>query len=42
MAGQLDTKGKTNPTQFLGSAIFKEGRMIGKLSAEETRACLLC
>jgi spore germination protein KC len=33
--------GKTNPTQFLGSAVFKEGRMIGKLSAEETRAAVL-
>jgi spore germination protein KC len=41
LAGQLETKGKTNPTQFLGSAVFKEGRMIGKLSAEETRAAVL-
>lgn len=41
LAGQLDTTGKTNVTQFLGSAVFKEGRMIGKLTAEETRISLL-
>ncbi|MED3574967.1 Ger(x)C family spore germination protein [Cytobacillus praedii] len=40
-AGQLDTTGKTNKTQFLGSTIFKEGMMIGKLTAEDTRISLL-
>ncbi|WP_102275241.1 Ger(x)C family spore germination protein [Cytobacillus massiliigabonensis] len=40
-AGQLSTTGKTNKTQFLGSTVFNEGRMIGKLTAEETRISLL-
>lgn len=40
-AGQLHTTGKTNKTQFLGSTVFKEGTMIGKLTAEETRISLL-
>ncbi len=35
-AGQLSTEGKTNNTQFGGSAVFKEGKMIGKLTNEET------
>ena len=37
LAGELPSKGETNNTQFLGSAIFKEGTMIGKLNGEETR-----
>lgn len=37
LAGKLKVKGNTNPTQFLGSAVFKEGKMIGTLSVEETR-----
>src|SRR5690606_7418262 len=37
IAGHLNVKGKTNPTQFMGSAVFKEGKMIGTLTAEETR-----
>lgn len=37
IAGNLDITGKTNPAQFLGSAVFKEGQMIGKLSVQETR-----
>ncbi|EKN64583.1 Ger(x)C family spore germination C-terminal domain-containing protein [Schinkia azotoformans] len=37
IAGKLKVTGNTNPAQFLGSAIFKEGRMIGTLSVEETR-----
>ncbi|MBY0121705.1 Ger(x)C family spore germination protein [Bacillus sp. S/N-304-OC-R1] len=36
-AGQFNTTGETNRTQFLGSVIFKEGTMIGKLTGEETR-----
>jgi spore germination protein KC len=40
-AGQLAEKGKTNPTQFIGSAVFKEGKMIGKLTGEETRMAIL-
>lgn len=41
LAGKLDITGKTNNTQFLGSTIFKEGILIGKLNAEETRLSLL-
>ncbi|SFA87874.1 MULTISPECIES: Ger(x)C family spore germination protein [unclassified Bacillus (in: firmicutes)] len=41
LAGQIDTKGSTNQTQFMGSAIFKEGRMIGKLNGEDTRMALI-
>lgn len=40
-AGQLYTTGQTNKTQFLGASVFKEGMMIGKLNAEETRISLL-
>ncbi|WP_413305519.1 Ger(x)C family spore germination protein [Bacillus sp. 1P10SD] len=39
-AGEVPKKGG-NPVQFIGSAVFKEGRMIGRLSGEETRASLL-
>jgi Ger(x)C family germination protein len=41
LAGEMKFKGDTNPTQFLGSALFKEGQMIGKLTAEETRLTIL-
>ncbi len=37
IAGKMRVTGKTNPAQFLGSAIFKEGQMIGNLSVQETR-----
>jgi spore germination protein KC len=37
LAGKLKVKGDTNPSQFLGSAVFKEGQMIGTLTVEETR-----
>ncbi|MFB6466922.1 Ger(x)C family spore germination protein [Cytobacillus sp. Hz8] len=37
LAGQLPTTGSVNKTQFLGSAVFKEGQMIGTLNGEETR-----
>ncbi|MCC3356635.1 Ger(x)C family spore germination protein [Bacillus sp. REN16] len=37
IAGKMKVTGKTNPAQFLGSAVFKEGQMIGKLSVQETR-----
>ncbi|WP_338450995.1 Ger(x)C family spore germination protein [Niallia oryzisoli] len=36
IAGQVPKKGG-NPVQLIGSAVFKEGKMIGKLSGEETR-----
>lgn len=35
-AGQVPKKGG-NPVQLTGSAVFKEGKMIGKLTGEETR-----
>lgn len=37
LAGEIKIQGKTNPTQILGSAVFKEGQMIGTLTGEETR-----
>lgn len=40
-AGELNVKGDSNNTQFFGSAVFKEGRMIGTLSGEETRLTIL-
>lgn len=36
LAGQIPEKGG-NPVQLIGSAVFKEGKMIGKLNGEETR-----
>lgn len=39
-AGEVDTKGG-NPIQMIGSAVLKEGRMIGSLTGEETRLTLL-
>ncbi|MBP2239661.1 Ger(x)C family germination protein [Cytobacillus eiseniae] len=36
-AGQLKVNGNTNKTQFIGSALFKEGKMIDQLTVEETR-----
>ncbi len=37
MAGQLDVKGELDDTQFLGSAVFKNGVMIDKLNGQDTR-----
>lgn len=37
LAGQLHVDGNVNKTEFAGSAVFKHGKMIGKLTAEETR-----
>ncbi|WP_338470699.1 Ger(x)C family spore germination protein [Niallia sp. XMNu-256] len=36
VAGQVPKRGG-NPVQLIGSAVFKEGKMIGKLNGEETR-----
>ncbi|TSI06026.1 Ger(x)C family spore germination protein [Lysinibacillus sp. BW-2-10] len=41
IAGELEVEGRTNKTQFLGSALFKNGKMIGKLDAEETRLAIM-
>jgi spore germination protein KC len=40
IAGTVPKKGG-NPVQLIGSAVFKEGKMIGKLTGEETRVSLL-
>lgn len=37
MAGQLDATGELDDTQFIGSAVFRNGVMIGKLNGQETR-----
>lgn len=41
IAGKLKVSGNTNPAQFLGSAVFKEGKMVGTLTVEETRIAQL-
>ncbi|WP_068677584.1 Ger(x)C family spore germination protein [Oceanobacillus sp. Castelsardo] len=41
MAGELNYEGQTNTTQFAGSAVFKEGKMIDTLTIEETRLSYL-
>lgn len=40
-AGEFHYSGETNSTNFAGSAVFKEGKMIGKLTAEETRVSII-
>ena len=37
LAGQLNATGEVDHTQFIGSAIFKNGVMVGKLNGQETR-----
>ena len=37
LAGQLDATGEIDPTQFIGSAVFKNGVMIGTLNGQDTR-----
>lgn len=41
VAGELQVEGETNKTQLIGSALFKEGKMIAKLTAKETRTAIL-
>jgi spore germination protein KC len=41
IAGELKVEGSANNTQFLGSAVFKEGKMIAKITGEETRFAVL-
>nr|WP_295971358.1 Ger(x)C family spore germination protein [uncultured Bacillus sp.] len=36
-AGELNATGELDNTQFIGSAVLKNGRLIGKLSGQETR-----
>lgn len=35
-AGQVKAKGELDDTQFIGSAVFKDGVMIGKITGQET------
>ena len=37
MAGQLNATGEVGSTQFIGSAVFRNGVMIDKLTGQETR-----
>ncbi|MBY0146933.1 Ger(x)C family spore germination protein [Neobacillus niacini] len=37
MAGELNATGELDDTQFIGSAVFKKGIMISKLTGQETR-----
>ena len=37
LAGQLDATGAVDKTQFIGSAVFKKGVMIGTLNGQDTR-----
>lgn len=41
LAGQINAEGEINRTQFIGSAVFKEGKMIGKMNGQETRIAVL-
>ncbi|RKJ30983.1 hypothetical protein D7X33_40885, partial [Butyricicoccus sp. 1XD8-22] len=41
LAGKMNIEGETNKIQLIGSAIFKEGIMIGTLTGEETRIAIL-
>ncbi|WP_042145176.1 Ger(x)C family spore germination protein [Paucisalibacillus sp. EB02] len=40
-AGEFDFQGESNVTEFLGSAVFKEAKMIDTLTIEETRIAIL-
>jgi spore germination protein KC len=40
LAGQINLESE-NPIQLIGSAVFKEGKMIGTLTGEETRLTML-
>jgi len=37
MASQVNATGELDDTQFIGSAVFRNGKMIGKLNGQETR-----
>lgn len=41
LAGGLKVEGNTNTAQFLGAAVFHEGKMIGTLTGMETRIVML-
>jgi spore germination protein KC len=37
IAGQVNTSGEVDNTQFIGSAVFRDGVMVGKINGQETR-----
>ncbi|MBT2638156.1 Ger(x)C family spore germination protein [Bacillus sp. ISL-39] len=37
LAGEIEVEGTNTNAQFIGSAVFREGKMIGKITGEETR-----
>lgn len=37
IAGEIKEEGTSNNTEMIGSAVFSEGQMIGKITGEETR-----
>ncbi|SEM60625.1 germination protein, Ger(x)C family [Mesobacillus persicus] len=41
VAGNVKIKGETNNSQFLGAAVFLEGKMIGKMTGVENRIVML-
>lgn len=41
IAGEFNAEGETNNSEFAGSAVFKDGKMIGTLTSEETRLTIL-
>lgn len=41
IAGDIRFEGETSKTQFIGSAVFKQGKMVGTLTGEETRFSFL-
>lgn len=41
LAGDIKYGGETNSIQFAGSALFKNGKMIGKINGQETRIARL-
>jgi spore germination protein KC len=41
LAGELNVEGEVNTAQFLGSAVFLEGEMIGTMTGVETRIVML-
>ncbi|WP_026905935.1 Ger(x)C family spore germination protein [Paucisalibacillus globulus] len=41
IAGEFHYEGETNPTEFAGAAVFKEGKMIDVITIEDTRLAFL-
>jgi len=41
LPGQINRQGGANPAELIGSAVFKDGMMIGTLTGEETRLAMI-